>query len=460
MYRHVVRTVQVVCERISVSKNRIRIALAFFLSMSAFLAAFSVARAQEKFDSMQIDRGRGILRDARDSVKKNYYDPTYHGLDLEALYQQYDERIKAASSFNECLRMVAAFLGSLKDSHTYLIPPDRPFRFDYGFRMQLFGDNAFITRIRPGTDAESKIHPGDQVLAYENNTVNRIDFIDLMYMFNGLSPRSKTQLDLRDPDGASRRVLVDTSVRQLKAERNITGTSGNDYYQLLRERENQDHRLRQQQQVMDDAVIWKMPEFFLSDGEVDHLFDAVRKHKTLILDLRGNPGGAVTTLDRMLGNIFDHDVKIADRMGRKDLKPEFAKTVGGHAFAGQVIVIVDSASASAAELFARVIQLEHRGLVLGDRSSGSVMEAEIYSFAHGLGTEIYYGFSVTEADLIMKDGKSLEHIGVTPDEIVLPTPKDLAANRDPVLARAAEVAGVKLDPEAAGKLFPFEWLPF
>ncbi len=258
----------------------------------------------------------------------------------------------------------------------------------------------------------------------------------------------------------SRRVLVDTATRQLKAERNITGTSGNDYYQLLRESENEGHVLRQQQQVMDDAVIWKMPRFFISDPEVDHLFDAVRKHNTLILDLRGNPGGAVTTLDRMLGNVFDHDVKIADRVGRKDLRPEVAKTLGGHAFAGEIIVIVDSASASAAELFARVIQLEHRGLVLGDRSSGSVMEAQIYPFAHGLGAEIYYGFSVTEADLIMKDGKSLEHVGVTPDEIVLPTPQDLAAERDPVLARAAEVAGVKLDPEAAGKLFPFEWLPF
>ena len=30
-----------------------------------------------------------------------------------------------------------------------------------------------------------------------------IDFIDLMYMFNSLSPRSKTQLDLRNPDGAT-----------------------------------------------------------------------------------------------------------------------------------------------------------------------------------------------------------------------------------------------------------------
>jgi C-terminal processing protease CtpA/Prc len=70
---------------------------------------------------------------------------------------------------------------------------------------------------------------------------------------------------------------------------------------------------------------------------------------------------------------------------------------------------------------------------------------------------IYFGAEITIADLIMEDGKRLEKVGVTPDVMVLPTAADLSAGRDPVLARAAELTGVKLDPVAAGKMFPFEW---
>ncbi|MFZ0993185.1 MAG: S41 family peptidase, partial [Candidatus Sulfotelmatobacter sp.] len=128
-------------------------------------------------------------------------------------------------------------------------------------------------------------------------------------------------------------------------------------------------------------------------------------------------------------------------------------------FTGNLIVLVDSKSASAAELFARVVQLEHRGTVVGDRSSGSVMEALYYPFDDYSGVLVFYGASITSADLIMADGKSLEKVGVTPDVLLLPSAAQLSAGEDPALARAAELAGVKLDPAAAAKLFPFEWAP-
>jgi C-terminal processing protease CtpA/Prc len=163
-------------------------------------------------------------------------------------------------------------------------------------------------------------------------------------------------------------------------------------------------------------------------------------------------------LKYLVGGVFDKDVKIADRVGRKEAKPEVAK--GWHnSYSGKIVVLVDARSASAAELFARIIQLEKRGAVIGDQSSGSVMEAKQYTEKMGSDTVIFYGASITEWDLLMSDGKSLEHRGVTPDEIVLPGAHDIANGRDPALAYAAQTLGVKITPEAAGKAFPYEWPP-
>jgi C-terminal processing protease CtpA/Prc len=213
-------------------------------------------------------------------------------------------------------------------------------------------------------------------------------------------------------------------------------SGGGDVWQLIREQEKEDHLLRQRYIEASDAVMfWKMPEFDMDDNGVDHMWSIARKHGALVLDLRGNPGGRVTTLDRMIGSVIDHDVTIAKRAGRKnDMKPQLAKT-RGKVFTGKLIVLVDSRSASAAELFARTMQLEHRGVVVGDRTSGSVMEARAYPYQQGVDIIILYGASITDADLIMADGKSLEHTGVGPDEIVLPSAQDIASGRDPALAR-------------------------
>ena len=425
----------------------------------AVLAAGTL-QSQQKMNSINLDRSRGMLHDAYDNLKKHYYDPKYHGLDIDARFHEFDEKIKNASSLSQAFGLIAAFLDGLNDSHTFFDPPSRPYRVDYGFRVQMFGDDCFITRVRPGTDAEKKVHTGDKVITYNTYAVNRADLWKMSYYFNSLAPQKASMLSLRDPAGQQREVTVDAKVRELKRQLDMTGSDGgSDYWNFIRDMENFDHLVRQRSVEMGDVMIWKMPEFFLSDSEVDHIFGTARKHKTLILDLRGNPGGAILTLERMLANVMDHDVKVADRVGRKEMKPELAKTRKGDAFSGILIVLVDSGSGSAAELFARVVQLEHRGTVVGDRSAGAVMEARDYSSSQGADTQIFYSFSITEADLIMKDGKSLEHNGVTPDEIVVPTAQDLATGRDPALAKAAEMAGLNLEPAAAGKIFPFEWLP-
>jgi len=177
----------------------------------------------------------------------------------------------------------------------------------------------------------------------------------------------------------------------------------------------------------------------------------------LILDLRGNGGGYVKTMEEMVGYLFDKDIRIAEVKGKKKTETSMSKTKGPAGFKGKIVVLIDSESGSAAEIFARVVQLEGRGTVIGDTSAGAVMQSIPSRQEMGTDSIVPFSISITNADVIMKDGKSLEHVGVTPDEIVLPTADDLAADRDPALARAFEILGVKATPEEAGKLFTYYW---
>ncbi len=83
---------------------------------------------------------------------------------------------------------------------------------------------------------------------------------------------------------------------------------------------------------------------------------------------------------------------------------------------------------------------------------------ESRGYGHQVGIEVVarYYTSVTVADPVFADGARLEGRGVIPDEIVLPSGADLAAGRDPALARAITLAGHAITPEAAGSLFPPE----
>ena len=74
---------------------------------------------------------------------------------------------------------------------------------------------------------------------------------------------------------------------------------------------------------------------------------------------------------------------------RKKTKPMTAKTRGEGVFKGKRVVLVDSESASASEVLARVVQLEMRGVVIGDRTYGKGYEKPCLPSSDGVGYSDY-----------------------------------------------------------------------
>ncbi len=413
------------------------------------------ARSQQ-LSSIDRDNAISMLDNISKEIQKHYYDAKFHGIDWAATARDARQKIKSSTSLNMALAHIAQAMVSLNDSHTFFLPPPRPYIHNYGYQTRMIGEQCFILRVRPGSDAESKgLKAGDELLALDGYTPHRDTIWKMEYRYNVLRPEPGQTLVLRDPQGQVRKIDIMAKIKTLARVEDFSHYGIGDY---VRRDENEEHLLRARwAEVGDDVGILKIPVFMFDQAEVESMMSRAGKRPALILDLRGNPGGAVDTLKYLVGGLFEKDIKIADRVGRKESKPEVAKAWNHGVYTGKLVVLVDSRSASASELLARIVQLEKRGMVLGDRSSGSVMEARRYEYTLGQDSMTFYGASITESDLIMSDGNSLEHHGVTPDELVLPTAADLAAGRDPVLSRAVTLLGGKLSPEDAGKLFPYEW---
>lgn len=400
----------------------------------------------QRLTGAERDLAEEMLRNTDADVRKNYYDPKLHGVDWDAAVRQATENMGKADSIDSAVSEIAALLDSLHDSHTFLNLPPRQYTLDYGFKLKMVGDHCYVVHVKPGSDAETKgLKPGAEVTAINGLPVSRKALGRVLYVYTILRPQPGLRLTVRGNDAKPQEVAV---MAKQDVSKVATYWQDQGINRILRDLGDAVESVQPRYfEQGDPLLVVKLPMFALSAESVDTMIGKMRKHKGVVLDLRGNPGGAVPTLDRVLGAMFESNLKICDRVTRTATKAVFVTGRHHDAYTGKLAVLIDSQSASASELLARVVQLEHRGFVVGDRSSGMVMEA--VRFPHEL-----YSVSVTEADLVMNDGKSLERVGVEPDIVVLPTAEDLAGHRDPALARAADLVGGQLTAEAAGAAFP------
>ncbi len=151
--------------------------------------------------------------------------------------------------------------------------------------------------------------------------------------------------------------------------------------------------------------ILKLTSFDLTPIKVNKMMDKVENSNALILDLRGNGGDYLVSLEQLVNNFFDNEVNVGKVIQRNGVKSFFIKSQIKKPYTGKLVVLINSDSASAAEIFARIVQLEKRAAVIGDQSAGAVMQSIVMTHTFGLDSLVPYGISVTVADLIMKDGQ-------------------------------------------------------
>ncbi|MBC7384470.1 MAG: S41 family peptidase [Bacteroidia bacterium] len=105
--------------------------------------------------------------------------------------------------------------------------------------------------------------------------------------------------------------------------------------------------------------------------------------KNLVLDLRGNPGGYLSTAIQLVDELLDDKKLIVYTEGRSKPRAEYDAEQKGVFEKGKLIVLIDEGSASASEIVSGAVQDWDRGIILGRRSFGKGLVQEPYELRDG-----------------------------------------------------------------------------
>jgi carboxyl-terminal processing protease len=152
--------------------------------------------------------------------------------------------------------------------------------------------------------------------------------------------------------------------------------------------------------------------------------------ESLVLDLRGNPGG-VGAMVVPVGRLLLSENADLGVMHMREGEQKFVVTVGENPFTGRIAVLVDEGTGSTSEIFAQAMHDLGRIEVFGaGPSQGAALPSLIEELEGGAVLQYVVADYKSPKDVVVEGN------GVAPDHQVPESRADYAAGRDPVLAAA------------------------
>ncbi len=295
-----------------------------------------------------------------------------------------------------CFEFVYAALDSL-DKYSMLLPPEKSGGVNVGLDENLVGigvevaaDPAglkIVKTIPGGPAAVAALRQGDVITAVDGRPVQGMALGQAVDLITGQAG-TRVKLSLQ-----RERLIADVSlvrrpvtVHSLSAVQMLDETSHVGYIKL-------DQFAESSSRELDDAL-WKLHRAGM---------------EALVLDLRGNPGGYLTTAIEISDRFLPAGTIVTTR-GRTDEDNSRETAQYAQTWKTPLVVLIDHASASASEIFAAAIQENGRGLIVGETSYGKGTVQTLFPLS-----SVTAGLRLTTAKFYSPDGRSMAGAGVTPD---------------------------------------------
>ncbi|WPC41662.1 S41 family peptidase [Clostridium sp. JS66] len=163
--------------------------------------------------------------------------------------------------------------------------------------------------------------------------------------------------------------------------------------------------------------------------------------KSLIIDLRGNPGGLLNECVDMVSNFLQKDKVIVSTIDKYKNKKEY-KSSGGNFVGLPLTVLTNAGSASASEIFSGAIRDYKIGTLVGEKTFGKGVVQTMLDTGDGT------ALKVTVSKYYTPNGENIHHVGIKPD-VPVTYPEELRKkaydrSSDPQFNKALEIAKTKV----------------
>ena len=294
-----------------------------------------------------------------------------------------------------------------------------------GIQVEMRDHRAIVIAPMPGTPGErAGIQRGDEIVGIDGHPVNEKTLMD--DIVKELRGKPKTAVGLTLFRASSQKRIELHLIREVIKVESITAA-----------------------RVLPDGIGYiRLAQFSEHTGDqFDSALDGLIKKGigSLVIDLRDNPGGIIDAAVEVAEPFFKKGELIVYTQGRSAAdREDYRADTEGEPLALPIAVLINSGSASAAEIVTGALKDTGRAVIVGERSFGKGSVQTLFKLKNG------EGLRLTTARYYTPSGVSIHEKGIEPQVEVVMTPDE-----DSKLAMQSDRADLA-DPKKFKERFGFE----
>lgn len=420
---------------------------ALWVVFAAAIAAFPPETDDTGLTSEQVQLNVESFDVVWNTIRDKHWEPEMGGLDWDAVRDELRPAVKQARTVTEAREPIEEMLGRLDLSHYGLIPAEvyEELALDdgqgardgsVGIDLRVIEGLALVTAVEDDSPAgRAGVRPGWAIRQVDDEAIDpvlatvRQRFAGTRYEDLALAGAVKNrligpvgrELQVTFLNGHGRTVEIDLELTAARGKKIQVGFLPPIHVWI-------DYR------TVEDSIGYIAFNMFIDPARVMGVFneamESFMNSDGIVIDLRGNPGGAPMMAMGMAGWLIEEKNRRLGTLYTRDTELKVIVFPRPAVYSGPVAVLVDGLSGSCSEFLSGGLQDLGRARIFGSQTIGAVLPSVIEKLPNG------DGFQYAFANYVSQGGDVLEGVGVIPDEGVVPSREELLAGKDPALDAA------------------------